>query len=106
MDIGNVAPSGFVLGFAPLTPTYLAGVNCQERTYGELKETLKITLREALAFNREEALILAGGDYREDRTPSLHEKGAFARILEKITWRKVYESARPKRSHSTYKKRG
>nr|VFJ50169.1 MAG: hypothetical protein BECKDK2373C_GA0170839_102812 [Candidatus Kentron sp. DK] len=22
MDIGNVGPSGFVLGFAPLTPTY------------------------------------------------------------------------------------
>jgi len=43
------------------------GVNCQERSYEELKETLKITLREALAFNREEALILAGADYREDR---------------------------------------
>jgi predicted RNase H-like HicB family nuclease len=28
------------------------GVNCQERTREELKETLKITLREALEFNR------------------------------------------------------
>nr|VFJ66633.1 MAG: hypothetical protein BECKDK2373B_GA0170837_11744 [Candidatus Kentron sp. DK] len=35
------------------------GFNCQERTYGERKETLTITLREALAFNREEALLPA-----------------------------------------------
>jgi len=27
------------------------GVNCQERTDQELKETLKVTLREALEFN-------------------------------------------------------
>nr|VFJ77639.1 MAG: Predicted nuclease of the RNAse H fold, HicB family [Candidatus Kentron sp. FM]VFJ77659.1 MAG: Predicted nuclease of the RNAse H fold, HicB family [Candidatus Kentron sp. FM]VFK24454.1 MAG: Predicted nuclease of the RNAse H fold, HicB family [Candidatus Kentron sp. FM] len=45
----------------------IPGVNCQERTYGELRETLKITLREALEFNRQEALALAGTDYREDR---------------------------------------
>nr|VFK39071.1 MAG: Predicted nuclease of the RNAse H fold, HicB family [Candidatus Kentron sp. SD]VFK43974.1 MAG: Predicted nuclease of the RNAse H fold, HicB family [Candidatus Kentron sp. SD]VFK78917.1 MAG: Predicted nuclease of the RNAse H fold, HicB family [Candidatus Kentron sp. SD] len=43
------------------------GVNCQERTYEELKETLKITLQEALEFNRREALALAGTDYREDK---------------------------------------
>ena len=36
-------------------------VNCQERTYEELKETLKITLKEALEFNRQDKLILAGG---------------------------------------------
>lgn len=27
------------------------GVNCQEPTYEELKETLEITLKEALEFN-------------------------------------------------------
>ncbi len=36
-------------------------VNYQEKTYEELKETLKITLKEALEFNRQDKLILAGG---------------------------------------------
>lgn len=39
----------------------IPGVNCQEATHDELIETLKITLQEALAFNREEALLNAGG---------------------------------------------
>nr|VFJ91494.1 MAG: Uncharacterised protein family (UPF0150) [Candidatus Kentron sp. H]VFJ99943.1 MAG: Uncharacterised protein family (UPF0150) [Candidatus Kentron sp. H] len=43
------------------------GVNCQEETYEALKETLRITLKEALEFNRQDALALAGSDYREDR---------------------------------------
>jgi len=33
----------------------IQGVNCQEATYRELLESLKITLQEALVFNREEA---------------------------------------------------
>jgi predicted RNase H-like HicB family nuclease len=32
------------------------GVNCQDHTCEELLETLRITLREALEFNREDAL--------------------------------------------------
>ena len=32
------------------------GVNCQERTYDELRESLAVTLREALEFNRQDAL--------------------------------------------------
>jgi predicted RNase H-like HicB family nuclease len=32
------------------------GVNCQDHTREELLETLRITLREALEFNREDAL--------------------------------------------------
>jgi len=32
------------------------GVNCQEPSREELLETLKITLQEALAFNRQDAL--------------------------------------------------
>jgi predicted RNase H-like HicB family nuclease len=43
------------------------GVNCQERTYEELKKTLEVTLREALEFNRQEALIAAGSGYKEDK---------------------------------------
>ena len=31
----------------------IPGVNCQERTYPELIDTLKITLVEALEFNQE-----------------------------------------------------
>ena len=33
----------------------IPGVNCQERTKDALIETLEITLREAIAYNREEA---------------------------------------------------
>jgi predicted RNase H-like HicB family nuclease len=43
------------------------GVNCQERAYDELIETLKVTLREALEFNRQEALEAAGIEYKEEK---------------------------------------
>ena len=36
------------------------GVNCQEPTREGLMETLRVTLREALEFNRQEALGAAG----------------------------------------------
>lgn len=42
------------------------GVNCQERTYEELKETLEITLKEALEFNRQDAINAAGCGYKEE----------------------------------------
>ncbi len=42
------------------------GVNCQECTREELLETLKVTLAEALEFNREEAIQAADGDYTEE----------------------------------------
>ena len=41
------------------------GVNCQEPTREELLDSLKVTLREALEFNRSDALDAAGGDYEE-----------------------------------------
>jgi hypothetical protein len=44
----------------------IAGVNCQERTREELLETLRVTLREALEFNRKEALAAVGPDYEEE----------------------------------------
>ena len=44
----------------------IPGVNCQERTRKKLLQTLKITLREALEFNRQEALKAAASDYTEE----------------------------------------
>lgn len=41
------------------------GVNCQEQTKEVLLETLKVTLREALEFNRREALNAAGEGFEE-----------------------------------------
>ena len=43
------------------------GVNCQEPTHDELLETLRVTLREALKFNRQEAIAAAGSEYEEER---------------------------------------
>ena len=45
----------------------IPGVNCQEPTREELLETLKITLREALAFNRRDALKAAEGNFQEEK---------------------------------------
>jgi len=42
------------------------GVNCQEATRDALIESLRVTLREALDLNREDALAAAGGLYSEE----------------------------------------
>jgi predicted RNase H-like HicB family nuclease len=42
------------------------GVNCQERTRKELLETLRVTLAEALEFNRADARSMAGGNFEEE----------------------------------------
>lgn len=42
------------------------GVNCQEPTREQLVETLRITLREALEFNRRDALDAAGEGFDEE----------------------------------------
>ena len=42
------------------------GVNCQEASREELIETLHLTLREALEFNRLDAIAAAGGEYQEE----------------------------------------
>ena len=41
------------------------GVNCQERTREKLMETLRLTLRESLQYNRQDALASAGEGYTE-----------------------------------------
>ena len=43
------------------------GVNCQETTYAELIESLQSALKEALEFNRHDALAAAGSNFREER---------------------------------------
>ncbi len=43
----------------------IPGVNCQERTKDELLESLRVTLLEAIEFNREEALQAAESGYQE-----------------------------------------
>ncbi len=45
----------------------IPGVNCQERTYEELKESLEVTLKEALELNRQDALSSAGTGYTEEK---------------------------------------
>lgn len=45
----------------------LPGVNCQESAREELLETLKITLREALEFNKQDAIKAAGSNYQEEK---------------------------------------
>lgn len=42
------------------------GVNCQEATREALVESLRVTLREALDFNRREALDAAGEGFDEE----------------------------------------
>ena len=44
----------------------ISGVNCQESTKEELLESLRITLKEALDFNRYEAIEAAGDVYEEE----------------------------------------
>ena len=43
------------------------GINCQEATREELLETLRVTLLEALEFNRQEARAAAGSEFEEER---------------------------------------
>ena len=43
------------------------GVNCQEDTRERLLESLKDTLKEALEFNRIDAISAAGSSYAEER---------------------------------------
>ena len=45
----------------------IPGVNCQERTHQELLDTLRVTLREALECNRQEAKAAAGSGYEEEQ---------------------------------------
>lgn len=43
------------------------GVNCQEHTREELLDSLREVLREAIEFNRREALASVGSGYQEEK---------------------------------------
>lgn len=43
----------------------LPGVNCQEKSHEELMETLRVTLKKALEFNKHYALISAKNTRKE-----------------------------------------
>jgi predicted RNase H-like HicB family nuclease len=55
--------AGWWIGWIEEVP----GVNCQEVTREELIESLRVTLREALDFNRQEALGAAGEGFEEEQ---------------------------------------
>ncbi|MEO6202683.1 MAG: type II toxin-antitoxin system HicB family antitoxin [Nitrospirales bacterium] len=57
--------NGWWIGWIEEVP----GVNCQESSRVELAESLQITLKEALEFNRQGALGAAGSDYEEENIP-------------------------------------
>ncbi len=42
------------------------GVNCQEKNQVDLMKSLKITLKEALEFNRQDAISEAKSNYTEE----------------------------------------
>jgi predicted RNase H-like HicB family nuclease len=45
----------------------IPGVNCQEHTREELIESLRSTLKEALEFNRQDAIAAVGTEYIEEK---------------------------------------
>ena len=45
----------------------IPGVNCQEHTREDLIETLRLTLKEALEFNRQDAIAAVGSGYTEEK---------------------------------------
>ena len=56
----------------------IPGVHCQGKGYYKLRETLEVTLKEALELNRRDALTFAGsGGYRVEKTRH-EDKGTFS----------------------------
>ncbi|OGW24314.1 MAG: hypothetical protein A2X59_07920 [Nitrospirae bacterium GWC2_42_7] len=45
----------------------ITGVNCQERTREELIESLRLTLKEAIEFNRKDAIASLGAGFIEEK---------------------------------------
>jgi predicted RNase H-like HicB family nuclease len=45
----------------------IPGVNCQEKSRKELIQSLRVTLKEALEFNKQEAIRAAGENFQEKK---------------------------------------
>jgi len=54
--------SGWWIGWIEEVP----GVNCQEKTHDELIKSLRQALKEAIDFNKNEAIISAGKGFKEE----------------------------------------
>lgn len=54
--------SGYFYGWIEEVP----GINCQEKTHTELISSLKICLKEALEFNKQDAISQARTNYTEE----------------------------------------
>ena len=54
--------SGWWIGWIEEVP----GVNCQEKTHDELIDSLRQTLKEALDFNKNDAINSAGKGFKEE----------------------------------------
>jgi hypothetical protein len=57
----------------------IPGVNCQESTHEELTESLRVTLKEALEFNRQDTISAINAPQRhaiQKQMTILHEKSA------------------------------
>lgn len=63
----------------------IPGVNCQESTREELLESLRVTLAEALEFNRREAKEAAGGDTPGGPIPHKNGVQQFRGITKSMT---------------------
>lgn len=75
---GDQKSGGWWIGWIEEVP----GVNCQELTSEGLLETLRITLEEALEFNRREVREAAGEGLRGDPDRRMKREG-FLRNLRK-----------------------
>jgi len=67
--------SGWWIGWIEELP----GLNCQEASRSQLIESLRVTLKEALEFNRQEALQAAGAGGAAAPRRSRTSPGATAR---------------------------
>ena len=54
--------SGWWIGWIEEVP----GVNCQEKTHDELIESLRAALKEAIDYNKNDAIISAGKGFKEE----------------------------------------
>jgi hypothetical protein len=55
--------AGWLIGWIEEIP----GVNCQEATRDQLVESLRVTLKESLTLNRQEAVAAAGEGFEEEQ---------------------------------------
>ena len=58
----------------------IPGVNCQENTKQDLVNSLRETLKEALEYNKQDAISYAGNNYLEEKIAIQDEKKTTNKI--------------------------